>query len=219
MPSLLAALKRSPQLPLYAEAVAQILAREQRAREAFYARHEGHKCEFINGRAIVQDAGDRLGHLVVRGHLATLMSLRAQQRRSGLVLVEKALCAFPRNDYMPDIAFFRAEQAAGFSPKQWKFPPPDLAVEVLSPSTRRRDRGVKFEDYAANGVGEYWLVDPERETLEQSVLSGTEYRPTKPRADGLLVSPTLADWEFETRAAFATDRYEAALARLVAGEA
>ena len=37
---------------------------------------------------------------------------------------------------------------------------PDLVVEVLSPSTRRRDLGVKLDLYARHGVREYWLVDP-----------------------------------------------------------
>ena len=43
---------------------------------------------------------------------------------------------------------------------------PDLAVEVLSPSTRRRDREVKRQKYARCGVREFWLVDPAARTVE-----------------------------------------------------
>ena len=43
---------------------------------------------------------------------------------------------------------------------------PDLVVEVLSPSTGARDRGYKQTLYAAHGVAEYWLVDPEAERVE-----------------------------------------------------
>ncbi len=43
---------------------------------------------------------------------------------------------------------------------------PDLCVEVASPSTRKRDRTPKAERYALLGVREYWIVDPDGETIE-----------------------------------------------------
>ena len=42
---------------------------------------------------------------------------------------------------------------------------PDLVVEVLSSSSRERDLGLKARLYARFGVNEYWVVDPESETL------------------------------------------------------
>jgi Uma2 family endonuclease len=38
---------------------------------------------------------------------------------------------------------------------------PDFIVEILSPTTIKRDRGVKFDLYEKHGVREYWLVDPD----------------------------------------------------------
>lgn len=42
---------------------------------------------------------------------------------------------------------------------------PDLVVEVLSPSTRKKDMGLKLHKYANAGVREYWLVDPDKKTV------------------------------------------------------
>jgi Uma2 family endonuclease len=50
-------------------------------------------------------------------------------------------------------------------------PVPILIVEILSPSTRRRDREQKRELYADAGVAEYWLVDPETRSI-RAVIPG-----------------------------------------------
>ncbi len=38
---------------------------------------------------------------------------------------------------------------------------PDFIVEVLSPSTNKRDTIVKLSKYEAAGVREYWMIDPD----------------------------------------------------------
>lgn len=52
---------------------------------------------------------------------------------------------------------------------------PLLVVEVLSPSTRAQDRGVKMRRYAQLGVAHYWLMDPDTETIECWRLAGGAY--------------------------------------------
>ena len=49
---------------------------------------------------------------------------------------------------------------------------PDLAVEVLSRSTARRDRGYKMKRYAQCGVREYWLVSPADRSVEVYISDG-----------------------------------------------
>ena len=53
--------------------------------------------------------------------------------------------------------------------------PPELVVEVLSPSTRRRDLVLKRRRYANFGVSEYWLADPVNRIIRVLELRGGEY--------------------------------------------
>ena len=54
--------------------------------------------------------------------------------------------------------------------------PPDLVIEVLSPSSRRHDLLTKRTLYARAGVREYWLVDPEARTVSILTLVGDVFR-------------------------------------------
>ena len=81
---------------------------------------------------------------------------------------------------------------------------PDLAVEVLSRSTARRDRGRKMEMYARYGVPEYWIVDPVANTIEVYVLAAGAYdlAGTYDSRSGVL-SPTLPGLSFAASRIFA----------------
>ena len=50
---------------------------------------------------------------------------------------------------------------------------PDLVVEILSPSTQRHDRLVKLSLYQRAGVREYWIVNPEDQTVQVMLLDGS----------------------------------------------
>jgi Uma2 family endonuclease len=65
--------------------------------------------------------------------------------------------------------------------------PPDLVIEIISPSSAGIDRIRKAATYATFGVPEYWIVDPEEESIEVQTLSGGRYRPIPPE-DGLIRS-------------------------------
>ena len=103
---------------------------------------------------------------------------------------------------MPDVIFFGAEKAATLQPKQLRLPVPDFACEILSDSTARHDRGVKFRDYEAHGVGEYWLVDAEAETLEQFVLRDGVYTLELKSGSGQVRSRAINGFEIPLRALF-----------------
>jgi Uma2 family endonuclease len=70
----------------------------------------------------------------------------------------------------PDLIFVSQERKDLFSERGLDGAP-DLVVEILSPSTRSRDRGAKRAIYARFGVRELWLVDPETCTIDLHHLS------------------------------------------------
>jgi Uma2 family endonuclease len=176
MDTLLEALIESPDLPQKLEAAQRVLTQERKLRERFYDEmREDQKIEFINGEVIMQSPA-KLRHIEVSDSLHFLLTFYVKHRDLGLVAHEKLLVSLSRNDYEPDVSFFRKEKAAAFTPEQMQFPAPDFIAEVLSPSTERFDRRTKKRDYALHGVGEYWLIDPEAQTIEQHTLDGEDYR-------------------------------------------
>jgi Uma2 family endonuclease len=54
--------------------------------------------------------------------------------------------------------------------------PPDMIVEILSPSNPQNDMLVKFRKYLQAGVREYWIVDPEEKTVHACILDHDQYR-------------------------------------------
>ncbi len=166
----------SPSLPAYVQHFQSLLQTEREKRERFYEEmSENQKVEFINGEIVVQSPA-KLRHTTASQNLLILLDTYVQKHGLGYVGHEKMLIALTRNDYEPDICYFGPEKAGAFAPDQMKFPAPDLIVEILSPSTEVNDRGIKFVDYAAHGVTEYWIVDPDAEMIEQYTLKGDTYQ-------------------------------------------
>jgi len=67
--------------------------------------------------------------------------------------------------YQPDLLVVLQGGLARITDKNVQGPP-DLVIEILSPGTAGRDRALKHKRYEHFGVREYWLVDPDQNTVE-----------------------------------------------------
>jgi len=198
----LSALFASPKLPDIAQQINDRLAEEARRRRAFYQdMTDDCKMEFIEGEVIMHSPA-KAKHVRVKSNILRLMQNFVIHHHLGEVFDEKALCVFPRNDYEPDIVFFSPDKAVTVGPDTMKFPVPDLAVEVLSESTEKRDRGVKFEDYEAHGVSEYWIVDAEEEIIEQYLIKNGRFDLQLKSGSGDISSSVIKGFTVPIRAFF-----------------
>ena len=218
MDAILEEFLHSPKLALYVDKFQQVLADEQKRRAQFYEQMtEDQKTEFINGEIIVHSPVKKR-HTVVGRNLLVLLSAYVSKYALGFVGYEKTLIVLTRNDYEPDICFFRHEKAQNFTPDQMKFPAPDFIVEILSPSTAENDRGIKQIDYAAHGVAEYWIIDPGTCFVEQYLLEDDEYRLARKTDSGQIASLVVAGFEIPVQAIFEDAEQWQALQKLMQNE-
>lgn len=74
----------------------------------------------------------------------------------------------------PDLIFV-SKARAGIIGENWIEGAPDLAVEVLSPSTAAHDRATKLSVYAEAGIPHVWFLEPKVKTVEALTLQGAKY--------------------------------------------
>ena len=122
--------------------------------------------ELVEGCLVEEEMPDLAHEIVVSWLVWTLHSWIAA--RGGFVFGSEAKFAVrPRSGRKPDLTVY----LPGGPPLPRRGVvrvPPDVAVEVVSPTARdaRRDRLEKIDDYAAFGVRYYWIVDPTQRSLE-----------------------------------------------------
>lgn len=195
-------LLEAPELPLILQAFNFQLENESLARHDFREWLSPEvKAEFINGKKIVHSPARDIHNCVVLW-LANILNAFSVKHGLGRVYVEKALIGLSRNDYEPDLVFFKADRVKEFKRDQMIYPAPDLGVEVLSEPSRDRDRGIKYRDYAAHGVPEYWIVDADAETVERYVNDQGSFVLHPVGGDYILRSPLFPGLELPLKAIF-----------------
>jgi Uma2 family endonuclease len=205
----------SPRLRLYYERIHAMLEAETQLRQQFYDLiAEGGRAEFINGE-IIMHSPVKLKYTNASRRLLNLLATFVERHDLGFVGYEKTLISLSRNDYVPEICFFGRTKTEGFSPDQFKFPAPDFVVEFLTPGTRVTDCHIKLEDYAAHGVLEYWIIDSDKQTLEQYILESDTYALHTRARSGDVSSVAVPAFDIPIRAIFDGTENVSTLQRLV----
>ncbi|MEO6595059.1 MAG: Uma2 family endonuclease [Planctomycetota bacterium] len=135
---------------------------------------DGKRHEIIDGRHFVNPAPSPYHQTVSRRLQYELMRL-VEKPGLGEVFNAPIDVHIGRGTLVqPDLLVLRPATRRIVGPKKLTGVP-DLVIEILSPSTRQNDRRLKKARYERAGVREYWLVDPNAETIEQFVLRGKRY--------------------------------------------
>lgn len=123
---------------------------------------EDRRVELIGG-TLVEKAAPSSEHGLAQACLAGALS-PAFNRRWG-ILTEVDVELSPQDVFRPDLAGWRRERLPERPTGRAVTAHPDWVCEILSASTRRHDTVVKLRRYHRAGVGHYWLVDPDEQTL------------------------------------------------------
>lgn len=130
--------------------------------------HEDRLFELVDGTLVEKAMGffeDRLGATLI-----FFIERYLEQNAIGFTVGSQAMTRFaPGLVRMPDVSFIRWDRMPGGQVPRDPISavPPDLAVEVLSPSNTRREMERKLREYFAAGVRLVWYVDPETRTVTE----------------------------------------------------
>ena len=124
---------------------------------------DGNKYEVVRGELFVTPPPSD-DHETITARLTRLLDPFVAANSLGMVYRPRAVFRFEGSEVEPDLMVRQAHQRRRRG--SWDdAPTPALIVEVLSPSTRRRDHEQKRQLYLDAGVPEYWIIDPDAERV------------------------------------------------------
>ncbi len=142
-------------------------------------------------------------HQVISARIFLALNQFVHQHSLGQVLFAPLDVVLSNHDVaQPDILFVSNARSAIITEANIQGAP-DLVVEILSPGTAEYDRGYKQALYGRHGVREYWLVDPDAETVEVLTRGEQGLAPLATyRRGGLIASPLLEGLALELNQVF-----------------
>ena len=154
--------------------------------------------ELLNGRIVVSPPAG-WPHGKIGSRVVVILSQYVDARSLGDVLDSSTGFDLPSGDTLePDASFVSTRRwTEGPPPVTGQFLKvvPDLAVEILSPSTRHRDLTEKKDVYARNGVDEYWVIDPRGASVTVFARTGRAFDEGRSSSSGPVTSALFPDLE------------------------
>jgi Uma2 family endonuclease len=136
---------------------------------------DGNRYEIIDGKLYVTPA-PAMRHQLVSTRLTNTLHQHVISARIGHVFhAPAAVNLGPHRQVQPDLFFVSREKTRLVTPREVAGAP-DLAIEIVSPSSKKTDRVVKAAAYADSGISWYWIVDPDERTIEEYRLEDSWYR-------------------------------------------
>ena len=136
---------------------------------------DGRRYEILDGELEVSPA-PAPRHQAVSLNLVWILHGHVQERGLGSVYYAPIdVILADTSIVQPDLVFIVAGRESIVSGRGIEGPP-DLAVEILSPWSVRRDRVAKAALYARHGIRHYWIVDPDGRVIEVYEADAAEYR-------------------------------------------
>jgi Uma2 family endonuclease len=128
--------------------------------------HDGLRHELIDGEHFVTPTPIRK-HQAICGNLFGMIWSHLREHPVGRVLAAPFDVILSDYDVVePDLLFLTNERLSTITTSPWVKGAPSLVVEIGSPATRKRDATIKRRLYERFGLDEYWIVDPELETID-----------------------------------------------------
>ncbi|MDQ3461175.1 MAG: Uma2 family endonuclease [Deinococcota bacterium] len=160
--------------------------------EAFLAwADEDTRAEWVDGEVIELSPASKR-HQLLANFLAALLQHFVEARGLGVVIAAPFQMKLgPEGPGREPDVLFLSQAHLGRLEDTYLNGPADLAVEIISPESRARDRGDKFYEYEQGGVREYWLIDPIRKQAEFYSLGEDGIYTAVPTGDGLFRSTVL----------------------------
>ncbi|MCP3957396.1 MAG: Uma2 family endonuclease [bacterium] len=160
-------------MPSVSHAIRQTQSRAEISYEEFLAQSdEDIRAEWVDGEIVLMGPAS-IRHQNLSDFLVSLMRAFAEAHDLGVVLSApiqmKTGPELPGRE--PDVLFLAQDHVTRLRENHLDGPA-DLAVEIVSPESRLRDRGEKFAEYEMGGVREYWILDLELERADFYVLGG-----------------------------------------------